>query len=86
MAQIESGEGHSSGQSAIFQRIKWKYGQRAYRYIYLDAGHIAENLALTATSLGLGSCQIGALYDDEVNRIIDVDGTEDSVVYMSVVG
>jgi len=72
--------------TAIFQRMKWKYKQRAYRYIYLDAGHIAENLALTATSLDLGSCQIGALYDDEVNDIIDVDGTEESVIYMSVVG
>ena len=72
--------------TAIFERMKWKYGQRAYRYIYLDAGHIAENLALTATSLGLGSCQIGALFDDEVNHIIDVDGTEESVIYMSVVG
>jgi SagB-type dehydrogenase family enzyme len=72
--------------TAIFQRMKWKYDQRAYRYIYLDAGHIAENLALAATSLELGSCQIGALYDDEVNQIIDVDGTEESVIYMSVVG
>jgi len=72
--------------TAIFERMKWKYGQRAYRYIYLDAGHIAENLALTATSLKLGSCQIGALFDDEVNKIIDVDGTEESVIYMSVVG
>ena len=72
--------------TAIFQRMKWKYGQRAYRYVYLDAGHIAENLALTATSLGLGSCQIGALFDDEVNEIIDVDGVEESVIYMSVVG
>lgn len=72
--------------TAIFERMKWKYDQRAYRYVYLDAGHIAENLALCATSLGLGSCQIGALYDDEVNQIIDVDGTEESVIYMSVVG
>lgn len=72
--------------TAIFQRMKWKYGQRAYRYVYLDAGHIAENLALSATSLGLGSCQIGALYDDEVNQVIDVDGAEEGVIYMSVVG
>ena len=44
--------------SAIFERCKWKYGQRAYRYIYLDAGHIAENLALAAVSLNLGSCEV----------------------------
>lgn len=72
--------------AGVFNRSKCKYGQRAYRYIYLDAGHIAENLALGAVSLGLGSCQIAALYDDEVNSIIDVDGTKESVLYMSVVG
>jgi SagB-type dehydrogenase family enzyme len=72
--------------TAVFQRSKWKYNQRAYRYIYLDAGHIAQNLALAAVSLGLGTCPIGALYDDEVNSLIDIDGEEESVIYMSVVG
>jgi len=72
--------------TAVFQRCRWKYGQRAYRYVYLDAGHIAQNLALAAVGLGLGSCQVGALFDDEVNRIIEVDGIEESVVYMSCVG
>ncbi len=72
--------------TAIFQRMKWKYGQRAYRYVYLDAGHIAENLALAAVSLGLGSCQIGAIFDDEADAVIDVDGAEESVIYMTTVG
>lgn len=72
--------------TGMFNRSKCKYGQRAYRYIYLDAGHIAENLALGAVSLGLGSCQVAALYDDEVNSIIDVDGMQESVLYLSVVG
>ena len=72
--------------SAVFERCKWKYGQRAYRYIYLDAGHIAENLALAAVSLNLGSCEIGALYDNQVNAILGIDGTEESVVCIAVVG
>ena len=72
--------------TAIFARSKWKYAERAYRYVYLDAGHIAENLAVAAVSLGLGTCQIGALFDDEVNRLLEVDGVEESVVYLSVVG
>jgi len=72
--------------SAIFQRSKFKYGQRAYRYIYLDAGHIAQNLALAAVSLSLGSCQIGALYDDQVNAILDIDGKDESAIYISAVG
>lgn len=72
--------------TAVFGRSKWKYGQRAYRYVYLDTGHIAQNLALAATASGLGTCQIAALYDEEVNRLLDIDGEEESVLYMSVVG
>jgi SagB-type dehydrogenase family enzyme len=72
--------------TAIFERSKWKYAQRAYRYVYLDAGHIAQNLALSAASIGLGSCQIGAFFDDEINQIIGIDGVEESVLYLSVVG
>ena len=34
----------------------------------------------------LDSCQVGAFYDDEVNALLDVDGTEESVIYMTVVG
>jgi SagB-type dehydrogenase family enzyme len=72
--------------AAVFERCKWKYGQRAYRYIYLDAGNIAENLALAAVSLNLGSCEIGALYDDSVNAIIAIDGKEESTICMAAAG
>lgn len=72
--------------TAIFQRSKWKYKQRVYRYVYLDAGHIAQNVALAADAMNLGSCQVGALYDDEANDLLGVDGTEESVIYMTVIG
>jgi SagB-type dehydrogenase family enzyme len=72
--------------TAVFPRSKWKYRQRAYRYVYLDAGHIAQNLALAAVALGLGTCQIAALYDGEINSMLGIDGVEESVLYMSVAG
>jgi SagB-type dehydrogenase family enzyme len=72
--------------TGVFGRSKWKYRQRAYRYVYLDAGHIAENLALAAAALGLGSCQIAALYDEEANALLGVDGVEESTIYMTSVG
>ncbi|MFW9846831.1 MAG: SagB/ThcOx family dehydrogenase [Candidatus Thorarchaeota archaeon] len=71
--------------SAVFQRSKWKYLQRAYRYVFLDAGHIAQNLALAAEALGLGTCQIGAIYDNEMNELLGLDGEEESVIYLSTV-
>ena len=72
--------------TAIFNRSKWKYSQRAYRYVYLDAGHIAQNLALAAASITCGSCQVGAFFDDEINSIVDISGKEESAIYLSVVG
>ena len=72
--------------TAIFERSKWKYNQRAYRYVYLDAGHIAQNVALSAVALGLGSCQIAALYDGEANGMLGVDGINESTIYMTAVG
>lgn len=72
--------------SAVFERTVWKYGQRGYRYVYLDAGHVSAQMSLAAASMGLGSCQIAAIYDDEMNRLLGVDGVKESVLYMSVVG
>ncbi len=57
--------------TAIFQRSKWKYKQRAYRYIFLDTGHIAAHLSLAAIDIGLGSCQIAAIYDEELKRSLN---------------
>jgi SagB-type dehydrogenase family enzyme len=72
--------------TAVLERSRWKYGQRFARYIFLDAGHIAENVALAAVALGLGSCQIAAFFDDEAAALLGVDEGEEPVVYMTTVG
>lgn len=72
--------------SAVFRRSTWKYLQRAHRYVLLDAAHIAQALAMSAVALDLGTCQIGAFYDDELNELLDLDGVLESVIYASVVG
>jgi len=73
--------------TAVVERSKWKYLQRAYRYIYLDAGHIGQNLYLAAEALQLGCCTIGAIFDEEANKLIDgADGYNETVVYMATVG
>jgi SagB-type dehydrogenase family enzyme len=72
--------------SAVFARTVWKYRERAYRYVYLDAGHMAAHVSLAATALGLAACPIGAFYDDEVNNLVELDGQEESVIYMMAVG
>lgn len=72
--------------TAIFQRTRWKYQDRAYRYVLLDAGHLGENLYLAATSQRLGPCGIGAFFDEEVNRLVGIDGREAAAVYLLSIG
>jgi len=72
--------------SAIFQRTRWKYRERAYRYVLLEAGHIGQNLYLAATSMGLGACAVGAFFDDDLNSLMGLDGREEAVVYLLAAG
>jgi len=59
--------------TAVIERCRAKYHERAYRYVWGDAGHISENLALAATALGLGACCIGAWHDGLVHELLGVD-------------
>ena len=72
--------------TAVIGRSQWKYLQRCYRYIYLDAGHIGQNFYLVAEALGLGACTIGAIYDNELNQFLEIDGKNETVLYVGVVG
>jgi SagB-type dehydrogenase family enzyme len=71
---------------AEFARTTSRYKDRGVRYVFLDAGHICQNLYLAAESLGLGMTAIAALDDDETNALVGADGTEVSIVYMAAVG
>ncbi|MDP8256088.1 MAG: SagB/ThcOx family dehydrogenase [Candidatus Alcyoniella australis] len=72
--------------STIIDRSKWKYGERAYRYMYLDAGHIGQNVALAAKALGMGSCAVGAFFDDEVDAVFGLDGEQETAIYLTCFG
>ena len=72
--------------SAIFQRTQQRYRERALRYILFEAGHIAQNTYLVATSMGLGACAIGAFSDEDFNRLLGLDGRQESVLYLIAVG
>lgn len=72
--------------TGILNRAMWKYRERAIRYLFLDAGHICQNLMLAATALGLGCCPVGAFFDDELERLVGADGQEEVALYLAAVG
>ncbi len=63
--------------TAIHQRTTRKYGDRATRYVHMEAGHAAQNVYLQAVSLGLGTTMVGAFRDGEVARAVDLPGREE---------
>lgn len=70
-----------------------RYGDRAYRYIHLDSGHIGQRLNLAATGLGLGASGIGGFYDSDVNRLLGLSTstgsglvTPEIATYITVLG
>lgn len=72
--------------SAIFDRCRSKYGERGFRYTYMEAGHMSQNIYLQATSLNLGSVAMGAFLDDDWNELLGVDGKKETVIYLHAVG
>jgi SagB-type dehydrogenase family enzyme len=67
-------------------RMAWRYGERGLRYLYLDAGHVCQNLHLAAESLFAGVCAVGAYNDDDLNALLGLDGSSRFVTYLAGVG
>jgi SagB-type dehydrogenase family enzyme len=72
--------------TAILQRLRWKYQERSYRYALIEAGHLGQNVYLSATSMGMGTCAVGAFFDDNLNTMLGVDGEDEAAIYMLSVG
>ena len=71
---------------AVAYRMTYRYGERGYRYLYLDAGHVCQNLYLAAEAIGCGACAVAAFSDDDVNRVLRLDGREQFAIYVGAVG
>lgn len=72
--------------TAVFGRNQVKYGDRGYRIIIAESGHLAQNISLIADTLDLGSCALGGYIDYAINEMLDIDGINESVVYAMIVG
>lgn len=71
---------------AVVERMFWRYVERGYRYLHLDAGHVCQNLALGAEQIASGICPIAAFDDEALNMLLDLDGEELFVVYLASAG
>ena len=72
--------------SMVAYRAEWRYGIFTHRVALIDAGYVSENLYLACTSIGLGSCAIGAISEKEANEAFGLDGNEEFIFLSHPVG
>ncbi len=58
--------------AAVYQRAERRYGERAARYVWIEAGHVAQNVHLQAVAMGLGSVPVGAFDDRQVHKVLSL--------------
>ncbi len=72
--------------TGVIGRGRVKYGDRAYRYMLIEAGSLLQNLCLAVSELGLGSCPLGGFIDDELNKLLDIQLQREYSLCMIPVG
>jgi len=70
--------------AAVYTRTAGKYGDRAERYVKLEAGHVGQNILLQAVALELGGVPIGAFHDDQVQRVLDLPADHEPLYLIPV--
>jgi SagB-type dehydrogenase family enzyme len=63
-----------------------KYGARGMRFAFMEAGAMAQDVALATTALGYGSVDCASIYDDEVHEVLRLDGVASALIHTIVVG
>jgi SagB-type dehydrogenase family enzyme len=72
--------------TARFTRSAKKYSDRGFRYTYMEAGAICENIYLQATALELGTVAVGAFNDDALNNLLEINGQTEAALLIMPVG
>ncbi len=72
--------------SCCFERQLIKYDERAYRFALLEAGHVAQNVLLTAAAMGLATLPVGGFLDRDVNQYLELDGLSEAAIYVLFLG
>jgi SagB-type dehydrogenase family enzyme len=72
--------------TSVWSRNMMKYKDRGYRIILMEAGHLAQNLSLTATAIGIGCCNSVGFHNGQINKVLDIENEDEDSLYMAVLG
>lgn len=72
--------------TTIPYRMEWRYDIASPKLIALDAGHVCENIYLSAECINAGVCAVAAYDQEKIDELINVDGNEEFTIYLAAVG
>jgi SagB-type dehydrogenase family enzyme len=72
--------------TGYYERLRWKYGERAYRYMCMDLGFLAQNVHLVGEALGLGVCAIAGFVDDAIEDLLAINGKDEMILLLMTIG
>lgn len=72
--------------SAVPYRSEWRYPLEAHKLIFLDAGHVVQNLYLSCGAIGCGTCAVAAFDQKLIDSLLKLDGEDEFVIYAAPVG
>jgi SagB-type dehydrogenase family enzyme len=72
--------------AAVVERSLHKYGERGYRYLLLEAGHVGQSMCLVAAALEIGALPIGGFFDAYLSELLGLDSEEEAILYGLAVG
>lgn len=87
-----AGQSFVAGAACVFfwtvipERMEWRYDLASHKFLAIEAGHVCQNLYLTATAMGWGACAVG-IYDQKASdELLKVDGQNEFTIYLAAVG
>lgn len=66
-------------------RAIWRHNWDAHK-LFMEAGHICQNLYLAAEAVMCGVCAICVFDLDRFHKLLDIDGIDEILVYIATVG
>jgi SagB-type dehydrogenase family enzyme len=72
--------------TAIPYRMEWRYDIAAHKVIAIDAGHVCQNLYLACEAIDTGTCAMAAYDQEEMDKLLRVDGQNEFTIYLASVG
>lgn len=72
--------------TGVAKRTTVKYGERGYRHMLTEAGHLGQNFYLVGSTLGISCCSLGGYNDMQMEKLLDIDGQRESIVSVLVFG